>query len=64
VLEQEVARGHFHPFKERKGQRPLRFEKLKLKRIKTCARSEEVKNLFKVQRRPSSGRTVPLLTEL
>jgi hypothetical protein len=22
VLEQEVARGHFHPFKERKGQRP------------------------------------------
>jgi hypothetical protein len=26
VLEQEVSRGHLHPFKERKGQRPLRSE--------------------------------------
>jgi hypothetical protein len=34
VLEQEVARGHLHPFKERKGQRPLRSEQLKLKEDK------------------------------
>jgi hypothetical protein len=34
VLEQEVARGHLHPFKERKGQRPLRSEQLKLKEEK------------------------------
>jgi hypothetical protein len=44
VLEQEVSRGHFHPFKERKGQRPLRFEKLKLK---------EDKDLYKECTRPT-----------
>jgi hypothetical protein len=42
VLEKEVARGHFHPFKERKEQRPLRSEQLKLKEgkylCKECTR--------------------------
>jgi hypothetical protein len=34
VIEQEIARGNFHPFKERKGQRPLGSEQLKLKEDK------------------------------
>jgi hypothetical protein len=50
VLEQEVSRGNFHPFKERKGQRPLRSEQLKLKRIKTCTRSAPGQHLSKVLR--------------
>jgi hypothetical protein len=50
VLEQEVAKGHFHPFKERKGKRPLRYEKLKLKRTKTCTRSALDQHLSKVLR--------------
>jgi hypothetical protein len=34
VLEREVSRRHLHPFKERKGERPLRSKQLKLKEDK------------------------------
>jgi hypothetical protein len=50
VLEQEVARGHFHPFKERKGQRPLRSEQLNFKRINAYTRSAPGQHLSKVLR--------------
>jgi hypothetical protein len=50
VVEQEVSRGNFHPFKERKGKRPLRSEQLKIKEVKTCARSGPGQHLSEVLR--------------
>jgi hypothetical protein len=57
VLEQEFARGHFHPFKERKGKKPQRHEQLKLKGIKTCERNAPGQHLSKVlkDRQSSEG---------
>jgi hypothetical protein len=36
VLEQKLPRGKIYPFKERKGQRPLRSEQLKLREKQSC----------------------------
>jgi hypothetical protein len=59
VLEQEVARGHLHPFKERKGQRHFEVratDKLRRDSTISCKGLQEVaefEGTFEVQRNKS-----------